>query len=266
VPGAGPEAWDRYAYGLDNPVKYSDPTGHRIDEGCGIGVSPDECNLPEGGGGSSGGGGGSGNNDDDRGGGALAARKPSTFTIPFDTQDWANLIFPGYAPEQLWRFGTRLDQIALLVDLLAEGVVAVHVGIGAAGFTFEGTPLSGPAGAGAGWIVGETSPITRGLVAVGNTMASAASFASVLADLKSGESRLYGSMTTSTAEVDLDVHLTFTTRTYVSISTATLGWSAQVVELSLALQSVAVLNDMAILPGMRVGDMGGIRIPFAGGR
>lgn len=30
VPGAGPMAWDRYAYGLDNPVKYSDPTGHKV--------------------------------------------------------------------------------------------------------------------------------------------------------------------------------------------------------------------------------------------
>jgi RHS repeat-associated protein len=33
VPGAGnPLAWDRYAYGLNNPVRYVDPTGHRTCE------------------------------------------------------------------------------------------------------------------------------------------------------------------------------------------------------------------------------------------
>ena len=36
VPGAGnPQAWDRYAYANNNPVKYSDPSGHSVD--CGIG-------------------------------------------------------------------------------------------------------------------------------------------------------------------------------------------------------------------------------------
>jgi len=30
----GTQAWDRYAYGNNNPVKYNDPTGHMIDEGC----------------------------------------------------------------------------------------------------------------------------------------------------------------------------------------------------------------------------------------
>jgi len=30
VPGAGnPLAWDRYAYTLNNPVRYIDPSGHR---------------------------------------------------------------------------------------------------------------------------------------------------------------------------------------------------------------------------------------------
>jgi len=36
VPGAGnPQAWDRYAYTSNNPVKYIDPSGHSVD--CGIG-------------------------------------------------------------------------------------------------------------------------------------------------------------------------------------------------------------------------------------
>jgi RHS repeat-associated protein len=35
VPGAGnPQAFNRYAYGLDNPVKYIDPSGHMPTDGC----------------------------------------------------------------------------------------------------------------------------------------------------------------------------------------------------------------------------------------
>jgi RHS repeat-associated protein len=35
--------WDRYAYVRNNPVKYSDPTGHRVEEGCGVGRG---CDIP----------------------------------------------------------------------------------------------------------------------------------------------------------------------------------------------------------------------------
>jgi RHS repeat-associated protein len=38
VPDAGdPQSWNRFSYGLNNPVKYTDPTGHDVD--CGIGES-----------------------------------------------------------------------------------------------------------------------------------------------------------------------------------------------------------------------------------
>ncbi|HPO87652.1 MAG: RHS repeat-associated core domain-containing protein [Anaerolineales bacterium] len=30
----GAQAWDRYAYVNNNPVRYNDPTGHRVDDGC----------------------------------------------------------------------------------------------------------------------------------------------------------------------------------------------------------------------------------------
>jgi hypothetical protein len=33
----GTQAWDRYAFVNNNPVRYNDPTGHRVD--CGIGES-----------------------------------------------------------------------------------------------------------------------------------------------------------------------------------------------------------------------------------
>jgi RHS repeat-associated protein len=30
----GTQAWDRYAYVNNNPLRYSDPSGHLVDDGC----------------------------------------------------------------------------------------------------------------------------------------------------------------------------------------------------------------------------------------
>jgi RHS repeat-associated protein len=44
VPGAeNPQALNRYAYVLDNPLKYSDPTGHKWDDGTKGGCTPRTC-------------------------------------------------------------------------------------------------------------------------------------------------------------------------------------------------------------------------------
>jgi len=67
VPGAAnPQAWNRYSYTLNNPVRYTDPTGHYCvgdDEDCADegGYGP----APSSGGGGNGGGGGGGNPHDD---------------------------------------------------------------------------------------------------------------------------------------------------------------------------------------------------------
>jgi hypothetical protein len=39
-----PQSWNRYSYVNNSPINYSDPTGHRVDEGCGSG---EQCVLPQ---------------------------------------------------------------------------------------------------------------------------------------------------------------------------------------------------------------------------
>lgn len=44
VQSQGVQAWDRYAFVNNNPLRYTDPTGHRVDEG--TGGSAGGCGLP----------------------------------------------------------------------------------------------------------------------------------------------------------------------------------------------------------------------------
>ncbi len=62
-----PQSWNRFSYVRNNPVRYTDPTGHWIDEGCGTGGAEGGtgCTLPKPkpGGWGGGGGGSLGKND-----------------------------------------------------------------------------------------------------------------------------------------------------------------------------------------------------------
>ncbi len=41
-----PQGLNRYAYVYNNPVRYSDPSGYRLEEGCGCDIPPDPAPLP----------------------------------------------------------------------------------------------------------------------------------------------------------------------------------------------------------------------------
>jgi RHS repeat-associated protein len=46
IPEAGdPQAWDRYSYAANNPLRFRDPSGHTVDEGDGTGCST--CRFPK---------------------------------------------------------------------------------------------------------------------------------------------------------------------------------------------------------------------------
>jgi len=48
VPGAGnPQAFNRYSYTLNNPLKYTDPSGHGVDCGIGMGCVSESQTLPK---------------------------------------------------------------------------------------------------------------------------------------------------------------------------------------------------------------------------
>jgi len=144
----------------------------------------------------------------------------------------------------------NIDHFALGVDALAEMIVLGHVGVGiVAGTTFEGNPVSGiPSGSGAGWILGETNLVVQGLVTLGNFSATVASTSSILADLKSGDSRLQLQVSQSTNNITVNGSASVSSNSLASGYLTTLGWATRIVEGSLLVQETAVAFDHGLVP------------------
>ena len=103
---ANPQSWNRYGYVSNNPIKFIDPTGHKLIEGAGFGgCLPDIIDPPDEG------------DDDDTG-----------LTIPIDTEEIANYV-PGTAEQ--WATGAKvLDYVALGYDTLLGLYVLAWTGVG----------------------------------------------------------------------------------------------------------------------------------------
>lgn len=221
IPGAGEvQTWDRYAAMGSNPVKYVDPTGHM--QAC-----------PDG----------------DEGGGCGSSNDNVELSYSFDTKAIAEEYIP-FTPEQLRNWAMKFDHFALGVDALAESIVLGHVGVGTvAGTAFEGNPVSGiPSGAGAGWILGETNPVVQSLVTLGNFSAILASTSGILADVKTGDSRIQFQVSLSTNNLSLNGSASVSSNSIASGYLTTLGWATRIVEGSLLVQGAAVAFDHGVVP------------------
>jgi hypothetical protein len=205
------------------------------------------CTLPPppcsscGSGGNGGSGGGEGNHD-----------HQDDIVIPFDTDGIVNSI--PWTAEQWAIVATTADEIALIWDSLLGIYVLTWVGVGlAGGLMFEGNPVTGLAGAVAGYIIGEGSVSLSGALFPGNLVASSATVAGAIADAKNGNTSVNGQLSISSNGVNLTANGQIASTTITSTALTTVGWAANVVVLSLPLQIAAVKNDR--------GEFGSVNLP-----
>jgi hypothetical protein len=224
VPGyANPQNLNRFSYVGNNPLRYTDPTGHmRVEEpgdkrGC---SNPTYCqngrpkpadelakmrnnkNKSKGGGGS----------HDDTG--------PIT--------DWI-LNLPG--SEDFYNGAAiGFDGIAWLSDIFAAGVVT-YGGVYGAGLGLPGTVVGGPAvptvTGFAGMVVAEF--YVQPILTVGNVFASLSTAATVIADTKAGNTRIEDGV--------------FSSNVRNSFTLTAAGWVNKEAYTSLTIQSLALSND-----------------------
>jgi len=230
IPQPGnPQAWDRYSYVNSNPVRYTDPSGHKA------------CEWDE-----------NGNciRDPDWQPGIDKSIVSNTeILLSFDSKAIAEKAIP-FSTEELRNWAMNLDHVALGIDSFAELIVLGFVVVGMiGGTTFEGNPVTGiPSGSGAGWIIGETNPVVQGLVTAGNISATLASTSSILGDLKAGDSRLQLQVSQATNTISLNGNVSISSSSLASGYLTTLGWAVRVVEGSLLVQGIAVAFDHGVVP------------------
>lgn len=254
----GPQGLNRYSYTNNNPVKNTDPTGHCLvgnvwvpdtTGGCpgnggvdGNGYVDDSGNTS-----GSGSGGGDTPPNPDGPGGDYSNNQTNNINLPFDTYYLANLI-PG-TPEQWKTAGDLLDEAALGADAIAGlfvlGVTAIGTG---GGFTFGGDPVTGLAGAAAGYVAGETMVGLSGYLNVGNTLATASTLIGTFADTKSGTDRIRGDLQISPGNIHLVGEGQISTGTITSGALTSWGWGTPITTLSLLLQTASVANDRGVFP------------------
>jgi hypothetical protein len=130
------------------------------------------------------------------------------------------------------------------------------------GLTFEGNPVTGGIGAGAGWILGETNLFTRLLLAAGNSTATLASAANILADAKVGDTRLQFQIIESQTNKVLSGNWFISTNTALNVFTTVTGWQTNVVEGSMIIQAIAIASDRGIIPTYTKSGPFNIQLPF----
>jgi len=208
---ANPQNLNRYSYVTNNLLRYTDPTGHRV---CGDGEDVD-C---------------SGHKQDPN----QAPHSPKLHkdknrdhgTGPITN---AILNLPGSA-DFYSGAAIGLDVVAWLTDTFATGVV-IYGGVFGAGLGIPGEAVAGPPAPVvtglAGAIVAEV--YAQPILNVGNAIASLSTTATVIADTKAGNTRIENEI--------------FSSNVKNSFTLTSVGWANKEAGLSLAIQSLALLND-----------------------
>jgi hypothetical protein len=214
----GVQGYDRYAYVNNNPINATDPTGHRNCEEDGYGCYVDNT--------------------------VTIGPNPNP-SKSFDTKELFNQLLPNLSPADLRNAAANADNVALGIDTGAEaGSVVGTVGGAILGdLLIPGGGTLG--GAAAGYVMAQTFDKVPSLAS--NLVSSVATSASILADLKTGETGISGTLNTSDG-FNLDANIHESSNSQISYTLTALGWTSPVSETSLLIQKVAVLNDEARLP------------------
>ncbi len=209
---ANPQSLNRYSYVVNDPMRYTDPTGHM--------QASDDYEDSDGKCGSN-----------DKGCNDLVKRIKDKQDKDKGTGPITNAILnlPGSA-DFYSGAAIGLDGVAWLTDSFATGVV-IYGGVFGAGLGIPGTAVGGPAvptvtGL-AGAIIAEL--YVQPILNVGNAIASLSTAATVIADTKTGNTRIENGI--------------FSSNVKNSFTLTSVGWANKEAGLSLAIQSLALIND-----------------------
>ena len=241
---SNPQSWNRYTYTYNSPISLNDPSGH-------IGLTPPHLgcdtdylgtcaqlgaalkhisNQPKRNG---------GNRND-----VTIGQNPNP-PIQFDTKDIFDQFLPYYSAEDLRNLGTLGDNIALGLDIGAEAASVIGILGGAVLSSFIGAEGT-LAGAGIGY--GLAQAIDKIPLTISNGFSVIATYVSILADAKTGETGISGSLSYSASGISINANMHSSSNTEISSHLTELGLVSPISETSVVLQYLSTLNDQGKSP------------------